>query len=109
MAELGLDPWPLWPLRCSPLKGHLNLGAGNQGIDGVGGSREPRQQTRSLGETMLSHFFFSIPPLLSLLRAQAFSKGEGPPPVAKGFPLYSYGSLHTRANIFLGFFQSWKI
>ena len=60
------------------------------------------------GEVLLLYDFLSIPPILLLLRVPAFSKEGGPACTAKGSPLYSYGVHHTRANIFLGFFQSWK-
>ena len=57
------------------------------------------------GEMLLLYVFLSILPILLRLRASAFSKEGGPPCTAKGSSLYSYGVLHTRANIFLGFFQ----
>ena len=60
------------------------------------------------GEMLLLYVFLSILPLLLRLRASAFSKEGGPPCTAKGSSLYSYRVLHTRANIVLGFFQSWK-
>ena len=111
----GLLRWQSWDLTLGhrglrgapPSKGTSTWEQAIRGSTGLEEAENPGSRPGASGETMLSDFFFSIPPLLSLLRAPAFSKGEGPPPTAKGFPLYSYGLLHTRANIF--FLDSFRV
>lgn len=75
---------------------------------GVGGGREPRLPARSLGGDAAVIRLSQHPSCSSPAQGFGLLQRRGPPCTAKGSALYSYRVLHTRANIFLGFFQSWK-
>lgn len=112
MAELGLDLGHRSLCCAHSALRTPRLGAGDRGSDGVewgvGGGREPSLLAGSLGGDAAVIRLSQHPSCSSPAQGFGLLQRRGPPCTAKGSALYSYRVLHTRANIFLGFFQSRK-